>query len=287
MVRIRRKNGASKPLRVFVGTSANGEDAEACAVLEYTLRKHATVDVEIEWMALSRDDASPYYSDPECDAGWMTDRWVTPWSGFRWAVPELCGWSGTAVYLDCPQIVTGDIAELSSLGFSDGAAAAVRRTSTSLRTACIVWNCAAAKSYLPGMDVLRTDPNYPETVARLLVGKSAAAVDLPVGWGVTDVEFSDDPARATGSVHCENMQLQPHVQHALRRLRASGRKHWLDVTRLPHYCEGLVKMFGDAVEEAAASGYNATRYVPDEPPYPTYAIRGVDGADLRKMERMK
>ncbi len=55
-------------IKVFVGTSAGGEDAEACAVLAYTLTERASVPVEIEWMRLSRDPESPY-------SGWMTDRW--------------------------------------------------------------------------------------------------------------------------------------------------------------------------------------------------------------------
>ena len=287
MTRVRRKNGAVAPIRVFVGTSANGEDAEACAVLEHTLRKNASVDVEIEWMALSRDPSSPYYSDPEREAGWRTDHWVTPWSGFRWAVPELCGWSGRAVYLDCTQIVTGDVADLISLEFGDDAVAAVRSTSTSLRTACIVWNCAVAKKYLPSMNGLRSDPSRPQVIARLLVGKLALTQPLPTGWGVTDPEFSEDPSLATGSIHCENFHMQPHVRHALTRLRHAGLEHWLDVTRFPHYCEGLVEMFDKALVEAAADGYDVARYVPSAGPYPDYAIRGVDGADLRRMARMK
>ena len=34
-------------IRIFVGCSANGEDAEAQAMLEYTLRRYASADLEI------------------------------------------------------------------------------------------------------------------------------------------------------------------------------------------------------------------------------------------------
>jgi hypothetical protein len=270
-------------VRVFVGTSTNGEDAEACAVFESTLRLNASVPVEITWLALSRDPASPLYSRPERDEGWRTDRWVTPWSAFRWAVPELCGWRGRAVYFDCPQIVMGDVAELGALRVPDGAVAAVRRWTTALRTSCIVWNCAAAERWLPTMDELRREPDHPQAVARLMLGRPSLTVQLPPGWAVNDVEYSDDPAGATGSVYCENLHMQPHVRHALSRLRRQGLEHWFDGARLPHYCERLVRLYDEALAEALASGYEPAAYVPAARPYETYAIRGVDGADLRRM----
>jgi hypothetical protein len=52
-------------IRVFVGCSANGEDAEAQGMLEYTIRRYAREDVEINWMKLSRDPASPWYANSE------------------------------------------------------------------------------------------------------------------------------------------------------------------------------------------------------------------------------
>lgn len=275
------------PLRVFVGTSANGEDAEACAVFEYTLRKNASVDVEIAWMALSRDPASAYYSDPVRDAGWRTDRWATPWSGFRWAVPALCGWRGRAVYFDCPQIVVGDVASLHELEMSDDNIVAANHGPTFLRTACLVWNCAPAKKWLPSIEELRTQPDQPQTIAHQLVHKPRLCVDLPPGWAVPDAEFSADPSSAVGSVYCENPHMQPHTRHALTRLRRQGLEHWFEGTRLPHYCQRLVEMFDQLLEEARAAGYEPERYVPEERHYEVYAIGGVDGADLRRMERAR
>src|SRR5262249_18549798 len=60
-------------IKIFVGCSANGEDAEAQAMLEYTLRQHhRDNDIELTWMMLSRDPASPWYSDPAKRGGWNT-----------------------------------------------------------------------------------------------------------------------------------------------------------------------------------------------------------------------
>ena len=45
----------SDAVRIFIGTSANGEDAEAEMVYEYSLRKNASVPIEITWMRQTRD----------------------------------------------------------------------------------------------------------------------------------------------------------------------------------------------------------------------------------------
>lgn len=64
-------------IRVFVGCAANHEDAESQSVLEYTLRKYASDDLEITWMKLSRDPESQFYCDIENGRGWNT-RGFTP-----------------------------------------------------------------------------------------------------------------------------------------------------------------------------------------------------------------
>lgn len=44
--------------------------------------------------------------------GRVKGNWVTPFSLFRFAIPEICGYEGRAIYLDCDMIVVGDIVEL-------------------------------------------------------------------------------------------------------------------------------------------------------------------------------
>lgn len=274
-------------LKIFVGTAANGEDAEACVVLEYSLRRHASVDVDIEWLALSRDAGSPTYSDPERDRGWRTDRWPTPWSGLRWAVPPLMGWQGRAVYLDCPQVVVGDIAELADSPITGSAMVAVRRSATSLRTACMVWDCRRARRWLPDLDTMQREVGTLQELGHMLVRRPSLTIELPAGWAVEDSDYSYDPVTATGSIHCKNLHMQPHTRHALTRLRHQGREHWWDGTRLPHYCEPLVQLFDAELAAALAAGYRVEDYVPAERPYETYAIRGRDGDDLRRAARLQ
>src|SRR5882762_6242859 len=106
--------------RIFVGCAANNEDLESQVVLEYSLRKHASIPVEITWMQLSRNPASPFYSDPEKGLGWRTKQWATPFSGFRWALSVLCEFEGRAIYMDSDFIVMSDIAALWYQEFSPG-----------------------------------------------------------------------------------------------------------------------------------------------------------------------
>ncbi len=126
-------------VKVFVGCSANGEDAESCAVLEYSLRKNSSLPVEIVWMAQSRDLQSFWH-------GWNTSAWATPFSGFRWGIPAYCGFQGRAVYTDSDVIFLGDIAELWTQPMAPGAAV-LAKGGGSWRLCVSLFDCAAAKPH--------------------------------------------------------------------------------------------------------------------------------------------
>ena len=70
-------------IKLFIGTSPNGDDANAELVYEYSLRKNSTRDLDIRWMSLSKSRNSIWQ-------GWNTNDWFTPFSGFRWAIPHIC-----------------------------------------------------------------------------------------------------------------------------------------------------------------------------------------------------
>src|SRR3546814_14032568 len=67
-------------IRVFVGCDPNDCDLEQMMVLEHSLRQHASLPVDINWMQLSSDPQSFWYSDSGIPAGWHTERWATPFS---------------------------------------------------------------------------------------------------------------------------------------------------------------------------------------------------------------
>lgn len=237
--------------------SAAGQDAEAAMVCEYGLRLRSSAPVDLAWLVSSDDPADP------C-GGWNTERWSTPWTALRWAVPALCGWRGRAVYLDCPTVVLGDVAELAAAPFPEGACVLLRREGSQIHTGCLVFDCAAARGKLPGIDALRADIGAHQAVGALLQRHPGLAGDLPGGWGARDQDYSRDSVSVTGSVHCAAPRVQPHFARARARLRAAGRRHWLDEVPLPHYCPGLVDLWEREYAAALAAGYEVEQYVLDK-----------------------
>ena len=94
----------SETIRLFIGTSPQGEDYEAEAVAAYTAQKFSSLPIEITWMRQAK--SGPY-------AGWrgMTHG-VTPFSSFRWSPPAMCGFQGRAIYTDVDFVFHADLAEL-------------------------------------------------------------------------------------------------------------------------------------------------------------------------------
>ncbi len=99
---------STEPARIFVG--ADDSQLVAAAVLERSIRQHSSRPVEFTVM---KDMPVPVPRDPE-------NRPRTGFSFYRFLIPELCGFEGRALYLDCDMQVFGDIAELWGLPF-DGA----------------------------------------------------------------------------------------------------------------------------------------------------------------------
>ena len=92
-------------VKLFIGTSANGEDAEIEMAYEYSIRKNTNRKVDIVWMRQTNDEKSFWH-------GWADQNWSTPFSGFRWGIPEYCGYKGRAIYTDVDMLNFRDIGEL-------------------------------------------------------------------------------------------------------------------------------------------------------------------------------
>lgn len=110
------ETGGRESLRVFVGTTCR--DALAEKVLKYSAEKNSTVDIEWTWMRAGDPGWEIGSGEGQWnighDAGQMASGrgWFTDFSGFRFAIPELCAFEGRAVYLDVDMIVTGDMRDL-------------------------------------------------------------------------------------------------------------------------------------------------------------------------------
>ena len=97
----------AEPMRVFVG--ADDSQLVAAAVLEHSIKKHASGPVEFNLM---QNLPIPTPKDPE-------NRPRTGFSFYRFVIPSLCGYQGRALYLDADMQVFGDIAELWRLPFDN------------------------------------------------------------------------------------------------------------------------------------------------------------------------
>lgn len=117
-------------IRVFVGSDIRMQEHGAELVLEHTIRKHASLPVDITWMRAVK-------GDPDWGECWergremyrpYTGQHATDFTTFRFAVPELCKFEGRAIYLDSDMLVRADIAELWNIQTKVGYACCGPRT---------------------------------------------------------------------------------------------------------------------------------------------------------------
>lgn len=250
----------SEAIRVFVGCAPNADDLESQAVLEYTLRKHASRPLEITWMRLSRDPASPFYSDGK--KGWQTEAWSTPFSGFRWCVPELCGFEGRAIYMDSDIIVHADIGELWDQEFKPGKVVLAKGGQDSWRFCVSLWDASRAACYVPMMATLWRAETHRNMVKKFC---GASFVQGFVGaWNCIDGEdFAslDDPR--IKALHYSDEAHQPQLKHAVPRLAKEERRHWFDGTAKPHWRKDMQELFDRLLTEAEAAGFRRENYRPE------------------------
>lgn len=236
----------SDAIRLFIGTSPNGEDYEAEAVAAYTAQKFSSLPIEITWMRAAKK--GPY-------SGWKLASGRTPFSSFRWSPPALCGFQGRAIYTDVDFVFHADLAELWAEAIPG---VIVTKTSKKpggkIKTCCTLFDCAKAKGHVPDLDGLRRmdDPqghlvnyfqrSHPELVSGFQSGN----------WNAIDAfDLSDASLKAT---HYSRMEHQVHLKHAIPRLRAQGKKHWYDGAVFAHPNPALQQHFDAMLVEAQAAG---------------------------------
>jgi len=243
-------------VRIFVGCDPNHCDAESQAVLEWSIRKHATAPVEITWMMLSQDPASPFY-------GWDTRTWATTFSGFRWAVPYLAGYEGLAVYMDSDFIVLSDVVRLVTEEAPWGRYVATGIGGRAWRMCCSVWDCARARDHLPSIGQMRGESAWH---GRLNQRFRVEELVQPFAgdWNNLDGR-NGKPLSQIDALHYTRMSTQPHLPYAKQRLAAAGRRHWYDGETGPHAREDVQRLFDDLFSEAIDNGFLPSRYTQHEP----------------------
>lgn len=244
-------------IRIFVGCAPNHEDAESQAVLEWTLRKHASEPIKIEWMMLSRDPRSPYYSDGA--RGWQTSEWATPFSGFRWGIPERCEWQGKAIYMDSDILILADIAELYHQEFQPGKFI-MAKGGNSWRFCVSLFDCAAAKQLDKPLYQAKIIPDGHRRMVQELTG-SHYVQSFDGDWNCLDGEnHSNLEDGRVKALHYTDMSTQPQLRYAIPRLEKEGRKHWYNGKFRIHPRNDLMQLFDREFEEAQLNGFTVDKY---------------------------
>jgi dihydropteroate synthase len=249
----------NQTINVFVGCDPNNCDLEQLMVLEYSLRKHTQHPVNIHWMQLSHDSASPWYSDQIKGEGWNTEKWATPFSGFRWAIPELCNFEGHAIYMDADVIILCDIAELWQHSINPESIVVAKGGKSSARLCTCVWDCEKAKAFLPPLEKLRSDPDSHKSMMQLI--KQHPELVTPYQDSYNNIDGEGMAIEEIKILHYSDMGTQFSHQYSIPRLAKNNQKHWFDGKIMPHPREDLIALFDQYYQEALAAGYHPDNYI--------------------------
>ncbi|MDF7676934.1 glycosyl transferase [Neisseriaceae bacterium ESL0693] len=251
-------------IKVFVGCDPNNCDLEQMMVVDYSIHKHTSQPVQIEWMQLSHDPQSPWYVDVNHGQGWHTEHWATPFSGFRWGIPAACNYEGRAIYMDGDMIVLADLAELWRHPIEGDAIVAAKEVHDHAkgkkftRLCTCVWDCAKAKDKLPDLATLRADPEQHRKLMAKFKKHPEWVQPYTQAWNCVDGEGL--PIEDMKILHYSDMGTQFSHRYSLPRLQAEGQKHWFDGEILPHPRADLVALFDQYYQEALDAGYKLDDY---------------------------
>jgi len=249
---------SKETIRIFVGCDPNNCDLEQMMVLHYSIQKHSSQPFEITWMQLSHDPNSAWHSDQKTGSGWHTENWSTPFSGFRWAIPEFCTFRGRAIYMDADVIVLCDVAELWLHPMHDDAIVVAKGGSSSARLCTSVWDCEKARSYLPPLREIQADAASHKKLMQLI--KERPQLIQPYLDSYNNIDGEDLPIERIKILHYSDMGTQFSHKYALPRLQATGQKHWFDGKILPHPRSELAALFDRYYQEAWDAGYRPEHY---------------------------
>ncbi len=208
-------------IKIFVGTSQNGEDAVAEKTLEYSLKKHSSEEINVIFMR-NNDSYMGYFN---------SSTWATPFTNLRWTIPEYCGFTGRAIYMDVDQLNLRDISELYHIDLQ-GKPFASRED----RLCVMVIDCEAMQPLLQPVSVIKNIPNYGNSIYWDIVKKSH---HFDPRWNCLDGE--DRPISDIWHLHFTSMPTQP------------WKPAWFRGMPRPHWRQDLVELWNRYKIEAYAN----------------------------------
>jgi len=109
-------------MKIFIGYDTRQDIA--ARVLEFSLKKHSSVPLDIRYLTLSTLD----FNRPR------DPHQTTEFSFTRFLVPYLCCYEGRAIFMDCDMLCLGDIAEIASLPMDEYALRVVKQSHVPVAT---------------------------------------------------------------------------------------------------------------------------------------------------------
>ncbi len=196
----------TEPIRLFVGTDIYQRAAGAERVVENSIARHTTRDVQIEWMR----QGSPNWS-----WGGQSHGWCTPFSMFRWAIPEFCDFKGRAIYIDADMAIMRDLAELWDHPLPKGCPGAYAGRMSS-KADVILWHCdnvpqtkGDSWSRTPSTTSPIGDYDGRQSMAREHGARCLFKSKLPAYWDHRDMVVKEGEDR-TGILHWTKLSCQPY-----------------------------------------------------------------------------
>lgn len=216
-------------IKIFVGSSSNGEDSDIERVYEQSLYDNASVAIQIIWMRQTNDVNSYWYHK-------NTRRWSTPFSGYRWMIPQYCNFEGRAIYTDCDMINLHDINELYTIDINDKVIAARTGQRFAGHEFCVmVFDCAKIEQHLIPATRQRKLEDYHHRMISKFSGNSDLVHDIDPRWNSLDGDKS--PIDQIKQLHYTNMATQPWTPS------------WYKGPRSEHPRPELVTLFEDKLKD--------------------------------------
>ena len=207
----------SGPINVYIGTDRWQRDSGAEAVLEFSIRKYVSRPVVIHWMRSG--DPGWEISENGIDGSWAAGgaisggwvkgqgmTWGTPFSCFRFAVPELMNFAGTAIYLDADMLLLDDIAKLIEMTPRVGSGI---KCVSAARTDVAVFDCAwfKDKPWWPTIAKMKSVRARVFEYMNLLNHGKALDVSLDPVWNDIDGKRYENDPDAVKLLHYSNVMI--------------------------------------------------------------------------------
>lgn len=194
-------------------------------------------------MRQTQDRGSPWH-------GWNTRQWATPFSGFRWAIAEVCGFRGRAIYTDCDMLNQRDIAELVDVDLHGKAFGARRGQRFGGHEFCVlVIDCERARDVLPPLAELRHQELAHHRCIERFAGNDEVVAEIDARWNCLDGDGR--PLDDIWQLHFTTMATQP------------WRPAWFRGEPQPHPRPELVRLFEHWLAVAREAG--ARPFAPEQP----------------------